>query len=549
MTIPVSDYTSLLSGYSWHSWIYTSKPIVLTYSFSQTSPYYMTEEKPEYVNTFAELNNWEQNVVRDALSSWSAVAGITFIETAKIGDLNFSFVDMDAIGVGQDVAAGLGQYPSSYVFRDSADKLNAYTGEYRSSGDVWFGTAYRASGGYADDLISVALHEIGHALGLKHPHDISGTYDHILEPDTFGSTVMSYQYRAHELGPIDVAAAQYLYGPAGAAGDWIWNPAAQQFTFTGTTASEVIRGTALDDIVYGYGGYDIIVTSMGNDRIYVGSGEAMIKAGDGVDIAHSQASLEKASNLTGSGDWNYRYLPSEGVFQGFESVEFIHFADGLIDTARSIFVTKDTFSQFEAAQRLLVRMEAEHAALETAATNGQSASAFVAELLNGAAKDSTIPALMAYKAMLGSAPGAAKMDGLAHFVHGQIFSPGYQATNDPRLGGFEAMGLALAEISAAIASSATKGNAAFASESYSKIFGREAGTLQVSHFVAQIDYFEQLYLGAGISLDTASTKARGAMYGQMLGHAAKEDSNPFLVEAKEVLTGYLKADTGGGWLV
>jgi Ca2+-binding RTX toxin-like protein len=69
------------------------------------------------------------------------------------------------------------------------------------------------------------IHEIGHALGLKHPFSHPQAGGGIAEsPYLSGSeektswTVMSYQYSSSEYylryGPLDIAALQYLYGPS-----------------------------------------------------------------------------------------------------------------------------------------------------------------------------------------------------------------------------------------------------------------------------------------------------------------------------------------------
>ena len=68
------------------------------------------------------------------------------------------------------------------------------------------------------------MHEIGHALGLKHPFEKTDSLGHTEEPPYLtGSenatawSVMSYnsnkaQYQL-QYSPLDVAALQYLYGP------------------------------------------------------------------------------------------------------------------------------------------------------------------------------------------------------------------------------------------------------------------------------------------------------------------------------------------------
>jgi hypothetical protein len=548
MSTPVSDYRSLISGLNWNGSEVFGKSTVLIYSFSQAIPYYMLDENPSYAATFAALNDFEKGIIRQALSQWSSVSGLTFVESAnRVGDLNFSFVDMDAIGVGAAAAAGLGAHPAAFDFRDSEGKLRAYSTDYRAGGDVWFGTDYRASAGYEADLITVALHEIGHALGLKHPHDVMPGHQEVLDPDPVGSTVMSYQYRPTVLGPIDIAAIQYLYGPPGGATDWTLDLGKERVAFTGTSAAEVIRGTAWDDIIHGNGGADIISSSMGNDRIFVGSGEVTAKGGDGIDLAYSLAKSGGRDKISGNSDWSYLYL--DGTFQSFEAIEYIHFSDGLFDTAKKAFVSKQIVDQFEIAHRQIARVEPGHIAIEQAATSGQTASAYIKALLAGEAKDSTIPSLVVYDAMLSRTPDAAGLDGLAAFVHSQVFSKGYQATANPRLGGYEAMGLALADLSPVITANSGQSESDFVRKSYATIFGHAATEAQVNHFVSQVDYFESLYIGVGIPDAAASVKARGAAYGQMLGFAAEEAGNSRLADAQQTLLGFLKSAGGGDWMV
>lgn len=289
MPVPVSDYRALISGFNWNGSRIVGQAVVLTYSFWPSLPYYTQAEGPAFVSTFAPLNELEKSAVRGALAQWSSVAGVTFVESPnRIGDLNFGVVDMDAAGYDSRNVAGLGYYPSSSDYVDSSGILHGTT-DYKTGGDIWFGSDFRSDPWYQKGLLNLALHEIGHALGFKHPHDVETGHEEVLSPDPVGSTVMSYQYNPDVLGPIDIAAAQYLYGPPGGTADWTLNRKNERFTFTGTTAGETIRGTAWDDIVYANGGRDIVSTSMGNDRIHVGVGEVFVAGGDGVDVVYSAA--------------------------------------------------------------------------------------------------------------------------------------------------------------------------------------------------------------------------------------------------------------------
>lgn len=70
------------------------------------------------------------------------------------------------------------------------------------AGDVHFNDAVKwtVKPGVQNDLVAVATHEIGHALGLGHPRD---------EPDS----IMTEGRAGRDLAPVDIEAIQSLYGP------------------------------------------------------------------------------------------------------------------------------------------------------------------------------------------------------------------------------------------------------------------------------------------------------------------------------------------------
>ncbi|BBP59509.1 M10 family metallopeptidase [Pseudomonas sp. St316] len=196
---------SLLAGTYWmgNTWSTGTFTTPLTYSFitenSRFSSIYSSENEYEagYVLTSA-----QQSGITSALSMWSSVANIKFTQvsesTANVGDLRFGgYLDMDS-----DTAAW-GYFPA----------------DTPSGGDVWLGPVTNnptPDKGTYDYL--VFMHEIGHALGLKHPfsQNLSNATVLASQFDDVSNTIMSYNtsYSYEPTTPmlLDIAAIQSLYG-------------------------------------------------------------------------------------------------------------------------------------------------------------------------------------------------------------------------------------------------------------------------------------------------------------------------------------------------
>ncbi|HYN38108.1 MAG TPA: M10 family metallopeptidase C-terminal domain-containing protein, partial [Rhodospirillales bacterium] len=183
----------------------------------------------EPVFGYAPLTAEQQNAARIALQRWDEVAAITFVEvpdTARnVGDIRF---------------ANSGVPFTAWAY---------YPGPFAEAGDVWFGPNFdygsARPGTYS---LLTFIHEIGHAIGLKHPHESGGSAVALSTAvDYLGHTVMSYRsYVGQDVsagysnsfypttpGIFDIAALQYLYGTdtTTRAGDTVyrWTPGAQLF--------------------------------------------------------------------------------------------------------------------------------------------------------------------------------------------------------------------------------------------------------------------------------------------------------------------------------
>lgn len=253
----------------------------------------------------------QQVATRTALAYISQITGIQFVETGVGTDAEIHLSNMNLT---PSNVTGLCSWQSNYGY--SGNQLTSYDAnayvyldnvEWRSANmNLQPGTQ-----GY-----ETLLHELGHALGLKHPFETTADNSAVLPAaqNNTSNTLMSYTHSGSgyysTFQQDDIAALNWLYGGDGLRGTLGINSSTGGRYITGTNGADTLTGTAANDKLEGDGGNDMIDGGAGTDTAVfrnersaysfslLANGDLQVSStngSDGVDILRSIELLQFGS--------------------------------------------------------------------------------------------------------------------------------------------------------------------------------------------------------------------------------------------------------------
>jgi hypothetical protein len=291
------------------------------YAFPTTAPAHFTAED---AYGFKPFNAQQQAFARQAFAYMSSVIDIQFVEATNSAAAN-------TIVLANNVQTGSAGY-AYFPFDDyqGSDLLLNYTGS----------SARNLTPKNGDYSALTLIHELGHALGLKHPFtsvdSLGNASDGPALPtaeDTSQWTIMSYNSRPAEYNlrysPLDIAALQYLYGPSATTqtGDDVYtlNATAPNFIWDGggidsLDATHTSQGVTL----YLEPGYWSYMGSKGS--LISSSGQVTVNFGTVIENAKGGTGND---TIIGNGADNHLYgYAGDDTLSGGDNDDVIEGGDG-----------------------------------------------------------------------------------------------------------------------------------------------------------------------------------------------------------------------------
>lgn len=259
----------------------------------RTIAYAFPEAQPEFYDSLAEAAGWQpanagiRAAYADIFASLATVLDVRFVETADAAGENV--IAISRVEPADPNTGGYAFFPSAATPLGSDILIS-----------VNFDNPVRNADGSTNFDYEVLVHELGHALGLKHPFEADGTNTETLSEaeDSSILTTMSYNFLPvaydGEFRAFDLMALVEAYGvnPTFRAGDDVYTFSAQQGVF-------VIDGAGTDTISAAGQTQSVTIDLRDGAQSHVGVAGPLISAGFQLAISPN-SKIENA--IGGSGN-------------------------------------------------------------------------------------------------------------------------------------------------------------------------------------------------------------------------------------------------------
>lgn len=285
----------------------------LTYSFGDSiNDYPDSASYSAYgeIDQFAALSEDGRTLFRAAFSAWDDVIAFSISEVPSgsgVDSADMMVGTAEVISTAWAYGPGTSSAAGDIWVNVTERQYNDYNAPFRENGGLFIG----------DYAYSVAMHEIGHALGLKHPHSGTTTSPTVLDTDydSLEFTVMAYRSYVGDPAPgaynvsdwnfpqslmmLDIAAAQELYGA-----NYTTNSGSTVYSFSPDSGEMYVNGVSTGQVgsntvfrtLWDGGGQDLIDLSAYSTQIV-----ADLRAGQGIVLdATGYAQRAQLATVSGS---------------------------------------------------------------------------------------------------------------------------------------------------------------------------------------------------------------------------------------------------------